>query len=208
VAVSPLGAFLGLLLIFFAPGFFLLQALFPRRRYFGPFHKAAVGVLSVALSAAITVLVGTILGFLPGGPDGRGWFQGSQTGAPIIELTLGGLSVIFFGIAWARGAFPLLRGARDVETMPERGEPEEVTMLRDMRLEEERLRQEAARVRKRASQSRDVGVQSALNDAASDLDQERKGVATRARDVERAAGERRYGMSAPKKEAWRARRDR
>lgn len=206
MAVSPLGAFLGLLLIFFAPGFFLLQALFPRRRYFGPFHKAAVGVLSVVVSAAITIVVGTILGFLPGGPGERGWFQGSQTGTPVLEIALALIAAVSFAIAWARGAFPLLRGAREVDAAPERGEPEEVTMLRDVRLEEERLRKEAARVRRRAAQSRDPGVQSALNDAASDLDKERKSLANRARDVERVAGDRRYGTSAPKKEPWRARK--
>lgn len=205
MAVSPLGVLTGIVLIFLAPGYFLLHALFPGRRYFGPFHPAAMVALSIALSVAITAVVGTILGLLPGGPDGRGWFQGSQTGAPVLELTLGGLAFVLFVVAWWRGAFPLLGRARDYEPPAERGEPEEMTMLRDLRLEEERLRKEAARVRKRASQSRDLGVRGALSEAAQDLDRERAGVAKRAKELERRAGERRYGQNASKKDPWKMR---
>jgi len=199
VAVSPLGVFIGLLLIFFAPGFALLHALFPGRRYFGPFHPFAMPALSIAMSAAITVVVGSILGFLPPGDDGIGWFQGAQTGAPVIELTLATISTALFVVAWWRGAFPLLGRATEYDNITERGEPEEVTMLRDVRLEEERLRREAARVRRRAADSRDHGVRSALGDAADDLDRDRKELERRARDIERRAGERRYGVSAGKK---------
>lgn len=207
MAVSPLGALLGIILVFLAPGFFLLQALFPGRRFFGPFHPMALVGLSVACSVAITVVVGTILGFLPGGPGGRGWFQGAQTGAPVLELTLSGLSLLLFALGWWRGAFPLLGRGREVEPYVERGEPEEVTRLRDLRLEEERLRQEAARVRRRASQSRDPGVRGALSEAAEDLEHDRAAVARRARDVERRAGERRYGRDASKPAAgWRGER--
>lgn len=193
MAVSPVGALVGIILVFLAPGFFLLHALFPGRRYFGPFHPMALVALSIATSVAITVLIGTLLGFLPGGPGERGWFQGAQTGAPVLELTLGLLSLALFGLAWWRGAFPLL--GRRIEAPPaaERGEPEDVTMLRDVRLEEERLRKEAARVRKRASQSRDRGVKLALSEAAEDIERERKAMDARAKEIERHAGERRYG---------------
>ena len=206
MAVSPLGVLAGILLIFLAPGYFLLQALFPGRRYFGPFHPAALVALSMALSVAITVVVGSILGFLPGeGPGGRGWFQGAQTGAPVLEFTLGGLSLVLFLVAWWRGAFPLLGREAEYESHAERGEPEEMTLLRDLRLEEERLRKEAIRVRKRASHSRDAGVRGALTEAASDLDRERVSVAKRARELEHRAGERRYGAGAQKKDPWRMR---
>ena len=36
--MNPIAILVGLVLLFFAPGFFLLHALFPGRRYFGPFH--------------------------------------------------------------------------------------------------------------------------------------------------------------------------
>lgn len=185
MAVSPLGVLVGIILIFLAPGYFLLQAIFPGRRYFGPFHVAALVGLSMALSVAITVVVGTILGF-------RGAFYGAQTGPPILELSLGGISLALFGVAWWRGAFPLLGREAEYEPHAERGEPEEVTMLRDLRLEEERLRKESRRVRRRANQSRDPGVKLALSEAAEELERERKVVSARAKDLERKAGERRY----------------
>jgi hypothetical protein len=198
--VNPLTVVGGILLLFVAPGFFLLSALFPGRRYFGPFHPVALATLSVTMSVAILVAVGSVLGFLPGSPtgDGRGWFQGNQTGAPVLELVLGALSLALFAVAWWRGAFPLLgRSAEYAKQTPERGEPEEVTLLRDLRLEEERLRQESARVRERARTSRDVGVKSALTEAADDLERERAALAKRARELEQRAGERRYGKKEP-----------
>lgn len=198
MAVSPLSVLLGILLLFFAPGFALLHALFPGRRYFGPFHPFAMPAMAVVMSVAITVVVGTILGLLPGGIDGKGWFQGAQTGAPVLEITLGAIAVVAFTVAWARGAFPLLGGEAEYDNVSERGEPEEITMLRDLRLEEERLRKEAARVRRRAAQSRDHGVKGALTDAAHDLDRDRKDVDRRAKDVEKRGGERRYGLTARK----------
>lgn len=197
VAVSPIGVLVGIALIFFAPGYFLLQALFPGRRYFGVFHAFALPALSVSLSIAITVVVGSILGFLPGGPGGRGWFQGAADGgAPVLEITLGLLALGLFALGWWRGSFPLLGRAREYDNVAERGEPEEVTMLRDLRLEEERLRKEAIRVRKRAKDSRDPGVRGALSDAAQELERDRRDVALKAREVERKAGDRRYGTAA------------
>ncbi len=197
--MNPLVVVGGLLLLFFLPGFLLLVALFPNHRWFGPFHPFALPALSVALSAVILVLLGSVLGFLPGGVGGRGWFQGNQTGAPVIEATLAFWCLAFFAIAWQRGAFPLLMRNRALapEVEPtgwrERGEPAEVTLLRDLRLEEDRLRREAIRVRARANESRDVGVQTALGAAADDLDRQRREVVGRVRDVERRASEKRTG---------------
>ena len=197
--MNPLTVLGGLVLLFFLPGFLLLHALFPGRRYFGPFHPFAMPLLSVVVSVAVLVVVGTGLGFLPGSPPGsepgRGWFQGSQSGVPVLEVVLGSLSLVLFGVAALRGAFPLLGRRREYESTPERGEPEEVTLLRDLRLEEERLRKEASRIRRRAEESRDPGVRSALSGAAADLERDRRTIAGRARDVEKRAGERRYGSA-------------
>lgn len=205
MAANPATILLGLVLLFFAPGFTLLHALFPGRRYFGPFHPIAMPTLSVVVSVGVLVLVGTALGFLPGGPgdDARGWFQGGQTGAPILELTLAGIALVLFVVAWWRGAFPLLGRRAEYDGWTERGEPEEITLLRDLRLEEERLRKEAARVRRRARGSRDTGVKTALSEAASELEEDRRAVSARARDLEKRAGERRYGAQA--KPRWAAR---
>lgn len=203
--MNPLTIVGGLVLLFLAPGFLLLSAIFPARRWFGAFHVVALPTLSVVASVAILTVVGTVLGMLPGGRDGMGWFQGSQTGAPILELTLGSLCVLLFLVAWWRGAFPLLGRSAEPAPFVERGEPEEVTRLRDLRLEEERLRKEAIRVRRRARESRDVGVRSALSEAASELESERKGLAQRARAEEEAAGERRYGTKSTS-HRWRLQR--
>ena len=196
--MDPLTILGGLVLLFVAPGFLLLHALFPGRRYFGPFHPVAMPILCICVSVAVLVVVGSALGFLPGSPtsDGRGWFQGSQAGAPILELTLGGLCLPLFAVAWWRGAFPLLgRKAEYAAQTPDRGEPEEVTLLRDLRLQEARLRRECARIRVRARTSRDLGVKSALTEAADDLGAERAEVLKRAAEVEKRAGDRRYGKT-------------
>lgn len=194
--MDPLSIVGGLFLLFFAPGFALVHALFPGRRWFGPFHAVAMPVLSVVVSAAVLVVVGSLLGFLPGSPpgsaDGRGWFQGHQSGVPVLEVVLGSVAFVLFGVAWWRGAFPLLGRRASYDDWVERGEPEEMTILRDLRLEEERLRKEARRIRKRARESRDPGVRSALSEAAEDLEAERRQVAQRARETERRSGERRY----------------
>lgn len=201
--MNPLVVAAGLLLLFFLPGFALLSALFPRHRWFGPFHPFALPALSIVTSVVILVLVGSVLGFLPGGTGGRGWFQGNQTGAPIIELSLGALTFLLFIVAWARGAFPLLRKprrgvlpteARGFRTATmERDEPAEVTLLRDLRLEEARLNKESRRVRTRARESRDPGVRNALSEAADDLERQRADVSRRAAEVERRATQKRFG---------------
>lgn len=191
MAPDPISVLGGLILLFLAPGFTALSALFPGRRYFGAFHAVALPLLSVVASVAILVVVGSVLGFM-------GLFTGNKTGAPILEWTLGGIAVALFAVAWWRGAFPLLGRKAEYASWAERGEPEEVTILRDLRLEEERLRRETRRIRKRARESRDLGVRSALTEAAEGLAQEKDAVAERAADVERRAGERRYGQKLPK----------
>lgn len=192
MAPDPLSVLGGLVLLFVAPGFLALQALFPRRRWFAAFHLVALPVLSVVVSVAIVILAGSVLGF-------TGNFYGNKTGAPMLEWTLGGIYLVLLAVAWWRGAFALLPAPKRLGQKAEptgwveRGEPEEVTLLRDLRLEEERLRRETRRIRKRANKSRDLGVRSALSEAADDLDKDRREVAARAADVETRAGERRYG---------------
>lgn len=214
--MDPMSVVVGGLLLFFAPGFTLLHALFPGRRYFGPFHAFALPVLSVVTSVAVLVVVGMALAMMPGEPPGgepgHGWFQGRQSGCdvigatastsdvpcgegvPVIELSLAAISIALFAAAWWRGAFPLLGRTAEYENVAERDEPEDVTLLRDLRLEEERLRAEARRIRKRANESRDPGVRKALHDAAEDLEGERRDVRMRAKDVQKRGGMRRYAL--------------
>lgn len=187
MAPDPVSVLGGLVLLFFAPGFLLLEALFPGRRWFAAFHPVALPLLSVVASVGILVLVGSALGF-------TGTFYGHKTGPPYLELALGALCVVLFAVAWWRGAFPLLGRRAEPTGWQERGEPEEMTLLRDLRLEEERLRRETRRIRKRARLSRDAGVRSALSEAADDLERERSALAARADEVEKKAGVRRYGQ--------------
>lgn len=187
MAPDPLSVLGGIVLLFLAPGFLLLHALFPGRRYFSAFHPVALPVLSIVASVGILVVVGSILGF-------AGRFSGNKTGEPWLEGVLLVISLVLAVVAWWRGAFPLLGRRAKPEGWDERGEPEEVTLLRDLRLEEERLRRETRRIRKRARESRDPGVRSALGEAADDLDEDRKAIMLRAADLEKRAGERRYGQ--------------
>ena len=94
--MNPIAVLGGLVLLFFAPGFFLLHALFPGRRYFGPFHALAMPLLSVVASLVALILVGSALG-------AAGRFFATE-----IVVSLGILSAALFAIAWWRGAFPLL----------------------------------------------------------------------------------------------------
>lgn len=94
-----------LLLIFFLPGFFLIQALFPRKNELDEeddlLYRIALGI---ALSIVITTLDGFILGSLGVNPStGKGYWD-----TPYIFGSLIGISLILFGIGWYRGAYPLL----------------------------------------------------------------------------------------------------
>lgn len=109
--MTPVRLVAGLLLVAFLPGFLLIQAAFPRGLPHGrrPGSSASLTLLvSVALSLAVTTLVGLVLGFLPA--DGQGAFQGGATGAPIQEAVLVALSLVLFVAAYRRGAFPRLAG--------------------------------------------------------------------------------------------------
>lgn len=92
---------LGLLLTLFLPGFALLALLRP--------HRPATVMewterlfLSVALSVAVLVVVSVPLVYGPWQLGGRGPFQGSASGAPVLEALLGALTLAFAAGAWAR----------------------------------------------------------------------------------------------------------
>lgn len=118
--VNPLQAVAGLALIFLLPGYFLVKAVFPRERLSEDFHGPLVLFLSVSMSLVITILVGSVLGFLPK-PAGaeKGFFQGAATGFPYIELALVGVTVLLALVAAVRGAFPFLRSRRAPRAEPE-----------------------------------------------------------------------------------------
>ncbi|HEV8360103.1 MAG TPA: DUF1616 domain-containing protein [Candidatus Thermoplasmatota archaeon] len=102
---DPLRVVVGLALALFLPGFALLALLRP--------HKPATVMewaerlfLSIALSIAVLVVVSVPLVYGPWQLGGRGLFQGSASGAPILELVLGALTAGFAAGAWARARKP------------------------------------------------------------------------------------------------------
>lgn len=94
-----------LFLIFFLPGYLLVQALFPRKDEldldFDWLYRLALGI---GLSIVLTILVGFGLNSL-GVNEETG--MGYVTAGPI-TLSLVALSLVLFLIAWFRGAFPFM----------------------------------------------------------------------------------------------------
>lgn len=93
---------IGILLVFFLPGYALSKAVFPEWRVRGPDalrHAVELLTLSFLLSVVLTVLIGYL--FLTGVPGGfrAGWSD------PLLESVLGAITVIGVALAAARGAF-------------------------------------------------------------------------------------------------------
>lgn len=95
-------AVVGLLLVFFVPGYALTRATFPEWRLRGPeapMRLLETFTLSFALSVVLTVLVGyALLAAAPGG------FQPYWT-EPVLEAVLAGIAAVGFVVGWLRGAY-------------------------------------------------------------------------------------------------------
>ena len=103
--LDTLRVIFALILIFFLPGIMLVQALFPRKGEldadFDWLYRAA---MAIGLSIVITILVNCGLNSLGVDPDTG---MGYVTAVPI-TLSLIGLTLIFFGIAWFRGGLQFM----------------------------------------------------------------------------------------------------
>ena len=113
-----------ILLIFFIPGFFLVQALFPRRNELDEEYDFLYRVvLGIVLSIVITTLDGFILGSMGINPaTGKGYWN-----TPYIFGSLISISVVLFLIGWYRGAYPFLGRRADIEApidIPEKDKEE------------------------------------------------------------------------------------
>ena len=97
------------LLMFFLPGFMLLQALFPRRNELDEEHDLLFRVvLGVGLSIVITALDGFVLGSLGINPmTDKGFWDPFY-----ITISLSLITVIFFVIGWYKGSYPFLKGPK------------------------------------------------------------------------------------------------
>ena len=104
-------AIVGVLLVFFVPGYTLTRATFPEWRLRGPeasLRLLETVTLALVLSVVLTVLVG--YGLLTAAPGG---FQAYWTD-PVLEAVLGGVAAVGFVAGWVRGAYlrvPPLRHA-------------------------------------------------------------------------------------------------
>jgi hypothetical protein len=104
-----------IILLLFLPGFFFIQALFPKKNELDESDDFLYRIiLSIALSIVISILIGFALGSLGINPStGKGYFD-----TPFIIASLGLFSLVMFFIALYRGAFPkLIRNKRQEEEL-------------------------------------------------------------------------------------------
>jgi Protein of unknown function (DUF1616) len=102
VTASPPEVLVGLLLVFALPGYGITKATFPEWRFRGPdalLRVVEVGTLSLVLSVTVTILVGFILGNLPGNFFQAGWSD------PLLESILAAITAVALVVALVRGGF-------------------------------------------------------------------------------------------------------
>ncbi len=99
--LNPFQVLLGLLLIFFLPGFTFVKALFPKKeeldKEFGTLYQV---VLGIGMSIVITIIVGIVLGSLPL-TNGKGQFTSVN-----IILMLSVITILLFIIGIFRNSYP------------------------------------------------------------------------------------------------------
>ncbi|MEM3395742.1 MAG: DUF1616 domain-containing protein [Thermoplasmata archaeon] len=108
--IDVLRLLIGVFLLYFLPGYTIVQFMFPRKGEFDREWDILYRlVFSIGVSMVVVILIGWFLGALPPDPTtGKGYFQGSATGFPYIELSIITVSAVFFVAGWYRGAYPWL----------------------------------------------------------------------------------------------------
>jgi hypothetical protein len=94
-------AFVGLLLVFFLPGYAIAKATFPEWRIRGReayLRLVEVITLGFVLSVVTTLLVGSVLLLTPGG------FQ-AYWNDPVHEIVLVAITLLALAVGWFRGAY-------------------------------------------------------------------------------------------------------
>lgn len=128
MSASPPEILLGLLLIFALPGYAITKATFPEWRLKGPdalLRAVEVGTLSLVLSVGVTILVGFVLGNLPGGLFQAGWTD------PLLEAILAAVTGIGLVVAVLRGGFASKPPAAPVPE-PSPGEEDPFAVVRKL----------------------------------------------------------------------------
>ncbi len=94
-----------MVVVFFLPGFFLVNALYPRKgeldKDYDMLYRLIMGIV---MSVVIVILVGFVLNAFGTDPDtGKGYFRAELIWPIIIFFTL-----VLFIAGWYRGAYPVL----------------------------------------------------------------------------------------------------
>jgi hypothetical protein len=128
VTASPPEVVAGVLLVFALPGYAITKATFPEWRLRGPealLRAVEVGTLSLVLSVTVTILVGFVLGSLPGSFFQAGWSD------PLLEAVLAAVTAVGLVIGVLRGGFSRVPPAGPVPE-PTPGEQDPMTLVRTL----------------------------------------------------------------------------
>ncbi|MGA7861025.1 MAG: DUF1616 domain-containing protein [Thermoplasmata archaeon] len=136
MTASPPEILVGLLLVFALPGYAITKATFPEWRLRGPdalLRSVEIGTLSLVLSVTVTILVGFVLGNLPGSFFQAGWSD------PLLETILAAISGVGLAVAVLRGGFSKTPPARPApEPSPDEEDP--MALLRALEESQRRAR--------------------------------------------------------------------
>jgi uncharacterized membrane protein len=107
--IQALQIIAAVLLMFFLPGFVLVQALFPRKNELDEEHDLLFRiVLGVGLSIVITALDGFVLGSIGINPmTDKGFWDPFY-----IAVSLSLITLILFIIGWYKGSYPFLKSPK------------------------------------------------------------------------------------------------
>ncbi|MFQ6060413.1 MAG: DUF1616 domain-containing protein [Thermoplasmata archaeon] len=94
-----------MVIAFLIPGFFLVNALFPRKGELDKDYDMLYRItLGIVMSVIIVIIMGFVLNAFGQDPEtGKGYFR-----SELIWPILVGFAVLFFIIGWYRGAYPVL----------------------------------------------------------------------------------------------------
>lgn len=126
MTASPPEILAGVLLVFALPGYGITKATFPEWRLRGAnalLRAVEVGTLSLVLSVTVTILVGFVLGNLPGSFFQAGWSD------PLLEAILAAISAVGLTIGVLRGGFSKVPPAAPA-LEPSAGEEDPMALIR------------------------------------------------------------------------------
>ncbi|HEV2428471.1 MAG TPA: DUF1616 domain-containing protein [Thermoplasmata archaeon] len=143
MVLDTIEAWTGFLFVFFLPGFALTRAVYPEQRAFRPLNLLIAlqqSVLAVVLSVVLTILVGFLWLGTPTGVQAH-WTS------PLLEASLGGVTLVGFAAAALRGSFARVPpSASRGEDAPGESHPLELVRALDRLARDERRLRNRLRV--------------------------------------------------------------